>query len=81
MWFGEYRRLGQIDEAENWRRASMRARSTQERAKADCKRVLEDERNNAHRLEFRIVADDRRATICQESRPPHGSRLRWVNAV
>lgn len=76
MWFGEYR----DSPLEPWKRASKRAQKTQERAKADCKAFLEKHRQIGHQLEFRTVADDERGTVYQESRPPHGLRMRWADA-
>lgn len=32
------------------------------------------------RLRFRTVADDGQGTVYQISYPPHGRRMRWINA-
>ena len=81
MWYGEFRRHGQDGKAENWSRASIQPQLTQERANADCKAVLDNNRHDGHRLEFRTVADDERGSVYQESKPPHGWRMRWTDAT
>lgn len=54
--------------------------ASQERAKAECKHVLDAEPQNRNRYEFRTVGDDARKSIFQECKPPHAWRLRWSNA-
>lgn len=75
MWFAESKYTDG-----NWRKLRDKPYTSQEYAKARCKQKLVEEPNNAHRLHFRTVADDERGTIYEESRPPHGSRLRWTPA-
>lgn len=80
-WFAESRRISADGiAAEDWLRLGGPYK-TQERTKAECKKALLAEPQNASRIEFRTVADDWRGTVYQECKPPHGSRLRWVNAA
>ena len=76
-WFAEGRSEAQDGHWGEWQRLGG-PYSTQERAKAECAKALKG--SLSKRIEFRTVADDERGTVYQVSRPPHGWRLRWVNA-
>jgi hypothetical protein len=77
--YAEARRPLATGDDANWRRlACGQAFKTQERAKAECAKALRYSITKG--WEFRTVADDERGTVYQESKPPHGWRLRWVNA-
>lgn len=80
-WFAESRRMA-VDgsAAESWARIGGPYK-TQERTKAECKKVVLAEPQNAARIEFRTVADNPSGTVYQECKPPHGHRLRWINAI
>ena len=79
-WYAEVRRRGADGQHENWGRLGAEPYKTQERAKAECKKLFEAEPNNRHRLEFRTVRDDARGTIEQVCQPPHAWRLKWADS-
>lgn len=77
MWHAEAKRSGDNGAEEAWHRISGGPWRSKEPAKGACKRLLEADRHNGHRLAFRIVRDDGLGTVDAESHPPHGWRMRW----
>lgn len=73
MWFAEYQTPGRQD----WERIGGPYK-TQEQAKDECRKWHKATAGGAQGT-FRTVADDRRGTVYQESRPPHAWRLRWID--
>lgn len=74
MWVGEYK----MSATEAWQSASPELRRSQELAKVDCKRALEQLRDKDPLISFRIMSE--RNTVYQKSLPPHDWRMRWVDA-
>jgi len=78
-WFAEVRDRAEPLADGAWTRIPPRAYKTQEQAKAECKKHLETTPDKRGHLEFRILRESDH-TIEQVSCPPHGWRLKWLNA-